>query len=259
MTNSDFKGIKLYLERLTHNIGNYNIRFDDVEFEIRKDGKINIYYDLHVKTKQKDIPWLSSYFDCKSSLILEQACDIVGFDFKNLYKVVKDIYINNFIVPNYEGYIPDSFQEKIKNEVIKKSPKILTRQFFCGNEKKIMKLYVNYDISDIYNDSDSGFILDISAYCYKLTIDDKLVENLNQDIVDIIVGYMNEDNEDFKIPGDNVIWDEVSKYMDLSECDLYGHTYAYLRSIGDYWSDSWDYIGKSQFSNRMCDFLMGEG
>ena len=77
ITNSEAKGIKLYLERLIHPIKMFNFKFTDVEYEL-PGGKLVIEYDLYIQSKQKDITWLWDYFSCKSKHIVEDACNIVG-------------------------------------------------------------------------------------------------------------------------------------------------------------------------------------
>jgi len=46
--------------------------------------------------------------------------------------------------------------------------------------------------------------------------------------------------------------------MELESCEIWTHTYTYLRNIGDTEVEDTDYIGHSTFSSKMCDFISGD-
>lgn len=256
ITIPEIKGITRYLEKLTHPVRLFNFNFKNIIYEFAYVGKVILSYDLYITSKKPNSPWMWDYFHCKSKHIVEDACDMVGANFGDILINVKVIYVDGIESPRFGGEITDSFSNYVTSEVIKNSPKVLERFFFCNNERKIVKFYVEYDVSDIY--IEDGVVLDISVDCYQMTIDGEEVLNLTEDIVNVITGYMNDSSDDFRIPGDNIIWEEITKYMELENCDLYGHTYANMRNIGDIWADYWDYTGHLIFSSKMCDFYNGD-
>lgn len=256
ITIPEIKGVTRYLEKLTHPVKMFNFNYKNVQYEFNYDGKVNLSYDLYITSKQPNSPWMWDYFHCKSKHIVEDACDMVGASFGDVLTHVNVIYVDGIESPRFGGIIPDRFSNDIISKIEKNSPKVFERFFFCNGERKIIKFYVEYDVTDIY--IEDGIILDISVECNKMTIDNEEVLNLNEDIVNVIAGYMNDSNDDFKIPADDIIWIETNKYMELDNCDLYGHTYASMRIIGDIWADYWDYTGHSLFSSKMCDFFNGE-
>ena len=131
ITNSEAKGIKLYLERLIHPIKMFNFKFTDVEYEL-PGGKLVIEYDLYIQSKQKDIPWLWEYFSSKSKHIVEDACNIVGVSFGDVRPIVKLIYVDDFESQRFGGYLPDSFIEKVSNDIKQNAAKQISTNFFCG-------------------------------------------------------------------------------------------------------------------------------
>jgi hypothetical protein len=255
ITNSEAKGIKLYLERLTHPVKGFNFKFTDVEYEIRGDGKLKLEYDVNVQSKVKDLSWLWDYFNCKSKHIVEDACDIVGVSFGHVLPVAKYIYVDDFESQRYGGYLSDSFVEKVTNDITQKSPKQITTHFFCGGERKNLVLNVTYDVSNIY--IDDGIQTDVSVYCSEVLVDGEPLENITQNLAETIVGYVSED-DNLRFPLDSSIWDEITKYMDLGSCEIWTHTYTFIRNIGDIQIDDFNFTNQSTFSSKLCDFISGD-
>ena len=56
---------------------------------------------------------------------------------------------------------------------------------------------------------------------------------------------------------DGIVWNEVTKYMALADCELWTHTYTYIRNIGDIEVDDYNYVNHSTFSSKLCDFISG--
>lgn len=254
ITNAEAKGIKLYLERLIHPIKMFNFKFTDVEYENRRDGKVDIEYNLYVQSKQKDIPWLWDYFNCKAKHIVEHACDIVGVNFGDVFPSVKYIYVDDFESPRYGGYLSDSFIEKMSNDIKQNAPIQISTNFFCGGERKTLVLNVTYEVSDIY--IDDGVTTDVSVYCSQILVDNKPLENIPQSLAETIVGYMSED-DDIRNRLDEIVWSEITKYMDLEDCEIWTHTYTYFRNIGDIEVEDFNYTNHSTFSSKLCDFISG--
>ena len=255
VTNSEAKGIKLYLERLTHPIRGFNFKFTDIEYEIKNDGKLKLEYDLHIQSKVKDISWLWDYFNCKSKHIVEDACNLVGVSFGHVLPVAKYIYVDDFESQRYGGYLSDSFIEKVTNNITRTAPKQITTNFFCGGERKNLTLNVTYEVSDIY--IDDGIQADISVYCSQVLVDGEPLENIPQDLAETIVGYISED-DNIRYPLDDIIWPEISKYMDLADCEIWTRVYVYIRNIGDIEVNDFDYTNQSTFSSKLCDFISGD-
>lgn len=255
ITNSEAKGIKIYLERLTHPIKMYNLKFTDVEYEIDYKGKLVIEYDLYIQSKQKDIPWLWEYFSCKSKHIVKDACNIVGVSYGDVRPIVKLIYVDDFESQRYGGYLSDSFIKKVTNDIIQISPKQITTLFFCSGERKNLVLNVTYEVSDIYiND---GITIDVSVYCSQILVDNKPLENITQDLAETIVGYMSED-DNIRMELDVIVWNEITKYMNLEDCEIWTQTYTYIRNIGNIQIDDFDYIPHSTLTSKLCDFISGD-
>ena len=255
IANSEAKGIKLYLERLTHPIKMFNFKFTDVEYGIENNGKLVIQYDLRIQSKQKDIPWLWDYLSCKSKHIVEDACNIVGVSFGDVRPIVKLIYVDDFESQRFGGYLPDSFIEKVSNDIKQNAAKQISTNFFCGGERKILTLIISCEVSDIY--IDDGITTDVSVYCSQILVDNEPLENIPQDLAETIVGYISED-DNIRNPLDEIVWSEITKYMDLADCEIWTHTYTYLRNIGDIEIDSFDWISHSTFSSKLCDFISGD-
>ena len=255
IANSEAKGIKLYLERLTHPIKMFNFKFTDVEYEIEYNGKLVIKYDLYIQSKQKDIPWLWEYFSSKSKHIVEDACNIVGVSFGDVRPIVKFIYVDDFESQRFGGYIPESFVEKVSNDIKQNSAKQISTNFSCGGERKILTLIISCEISDIY--IDDGITTDVSVYCSQILVDGKPLENIPQSLAETIVGYVSED-DNIRMNLDIIVWNEITKYMDLEDCEIWAHTYTYIRNIGDIKVEDYDYVSHSTFSSKLCDFISGD-
>ena len=255
ITNSEAKGIKLYLERLLHPVKVFNFKFTDIEYEIDNKGKLVIEYDLYIQSKQKDITWLWDYFSCKSKHIVEDACNIVGVSYGDVRPIVKLIYVDDFESQRYGGYLSDSFIKKITNDITQISPKQITTHFFCGGERKNLVLNVTYEVSDIY--IDDGIQTDVSVYCSEALVDGEPLQNITQDLAETIVGYVSED-DNLKFPLDSSIWDEINKYMDLGSCEIWTHTYTFIRNIGDVKVEDFNFTNQSTFSSKLCDFISGD-
>ena len=254
ITNSEAKGIKLYLERLLHPVKVFNFKFTNIEYEL-PGGKLVIEYDLYIQSKQKDITWLWDYFSCKSKHIVEDACNIVGVSYGDVRPIVKLIYVDDFESQRYGGYLSDSFIKKITNDITQISPKQITTHFFCGGERKNLVLNVTYEVSDIY--IDDGIQTDVSVYCSEALVDGEPLENITQDLAETIVGYVSED-DNLRFPLDSTIWDEINKYMDLGSCEIWTHTYTFIRNIGDIQIDDFNFTNHSTFSSKLCDFISGD-
>ena len=83
------------------------------------------------------------------------------------------------------------------------------------------------------------------------------MENIPQDLAETIVGYMSE-YDNLRIPLDDIVWTEITKYMNLGDCEIWTHTYTYLRNIGGVEVSDFNYINQSTFSSKMCDFMTGD-
>jgi hypothetical protein len=116
-------------------------------------------------------------------------------------------------------------------------------------------LNVSYEVSDVY--IDDGITTDISVYCNQVLVDNEPLENITQDLAETIVGYMSED-DNLRVPLDGIVWGEITKYMNLEDCEIWTHTYTYLRNIGDIEVDDFNYINQSTFSSKLCDFISGD-
>ena len=165
------------------------------------------------------------------------------------------IYVDGLRKEGYGGYIPKWFNEKITKNIEQIGPKQISTQFFCGGERKNLILNVSYKVSNIY--IDDGITTDVSVYCSEAIIDGEPLENIPQDLAETIVGYVSED-DNIKVPLDDVVWSEITKYMDLEYCEIWTHTYAYFRNIGDIQIDDFNYTGYSTFSSKLCDFISGD-
>lgn len=254
ITNSEAKGIKLYLERLLHPVKVFNFKFTNIEYEL-PGGKLVIEYDLYIQSKQKDITWLWDYFSCKSKHIVEDACNIVGVSYGDVRPIVKLIYVDDFESQRYGGYLSDSFIKKVTNDITQISSKQITTHFFCGGERKNLVLNVTYEVSDIY--IDDGIQTNVSVYCSEALVDGEPLENITQDLAETIVGYVSED-DNLRFPLDSSIWDEINKYMDLGSCEIWTHTYTFIRNIGDIQIDDFNFTNHSTFSSKLCDFISGD-
>ena len=259
MVNSgQIKGVVSYISKLTHPVDEFNITFSNIELDetIKNLQSYNkIKYDLNIIPKQPDSPFLWDFFSCKSKHIIGDGCEMVGLDWSEVFTEVKDIYYNGKKINRYGGNVPQSFINKISNKIQELGPKQIKTMFYCGGERKQLILNVTYELLDVY--IDDGVTTDVSVYCHQALVDGEPLENIPQDIVETIVGYVTE-IDDIRSPLDDIVWDEITKYMDLSDCDLWIHTYPYIRNIGDVEVDDFNYVNYSTFSSKLCDFISGD-
>jgi hypothetical protein len=250
-------GIIKYLTKLIHTVGVFRFKFDNIEYKTNlSNGKVMIEYDVYVETKEKDVIWLWDYLSCKSKHIIEDACGVVSVSFGDILPVIKHIYLDGFETERYGGYIPDSFVKKVSEEIQHNVPKQIKTHFYCGGQLKHIISIVDYEISNMY--LDDGLTTDVSVYCSQVLIDGTPLENITQDLAEDIVGYVSE-LDTLKSRLDEVVWNEITKYMDdLSDCEIWTHTYAYIRNIGDIEVEDFNYINHSTFSSKMCDFITGD-
>ena len=247
-----------YLTRLTHTVGEFRIKFVNVKVsEVTKNmiPSYNINYDLEITPKQSDIPYLCDFFSCKSKHIIEESCEMVSVSFGIIYPTVNNIYYDGKKIDRYGGNIPQSFIKKILKDIKQLGPKQIKTHFFCGGDKKILTLNVEYELSDVY--VDDGITTDVSVYCSQVLVDNEPLENITQDLAETIVGYMSE-TDGLRDRLDGIVWNEITKYMSLEDCEIWTHTYTYLRNIGDIKVDDWDYTSHSTFSSKLCDFMNGD-
>ena len=259
MVNSgEIKGLISYLTKLTHTVDAFRFRFVNIEVNKKikeQQSYPEIQYDLEITPKQSDIPYLWDFFSCKSIHIVQDGCELVGLDWSNVFTKVNDIYYNGERISRWGGYIPKWFIEKISEDIQQIGPKQIKSDFFCGGERKTLTLNVSYEVSDIY--IDDGLTTDVSVYCTQALVDNEPLENITQDIAETIVGYMTED-DNLRTPLDVIVWDKITKYMNLEDCEIWTHTYTYLRNIGDVEVDNFNYINQSTFSSKLCDFITGD-
>jgi hypothetical protein len=259
MDNSgQIRGVVSYLTKLIHTVNEFRFRFVNVEvIKVTKNGlpSHNINYDLEIIPKQSDIPYIWDFFSCKSKHIIEEGCDMVSLSFGNVYPIVNDIYYDGVKIRKYGGDIPVSFIQKISDEIQELGPKQIKTSFFCGSKRKELTLNVTYKLSDVY--IDDGMTTDVSVYCHQVLVDGEPLENIPQDLAETIDGFMTE-NDDLRSPLDGIVWDEVTKYMDLEDCELWTHTYPYIRTFGGVEVNDNNYVNHSTFSSKMCSFLSGD-
>jgi hypothetical protein len=252
------KAIVHYLTKLTHSVDSYRFRFTNVVVnKITRNMKSvpEFQYDLEITTKGEDIPYLWDFFSCKSRHILQDACGMVGFDWNDVYGRLNKTSVNGQEIPIYRDYLPKKFGEELNNRIKNVDKEYIQVSFWCNSEPKTLKLYITYELSDVY--TSEGIDADISIYCDRITIDDEPVENLTQDIVETIVGYVSESDLLTNIFSD-VVWGFATQYMSLEDCEIWTHTYTYIRNIGDIQVESWDYTSHSTFSSKLCDFMNGD-
>ena len=116
-------------------------------------------------------------------------------------------------------------------------------------------LDVTYQVSDIY--VDDGLTTDVSVYCGQLLVDGEPLENIPQDLAETIVGYVSEDDK-IRQPLDSIVWNNITKYMSLDECDIWTNTYTFIRNIGDVKVEDFNFTNHSTFSSKLCDFISGD-
>jgi len=258
VSNAQISGVVSYLTRLTHTAGAFRFKFVNVDIfkKIKNQQSYpEIHYDLEVTPKQSEIPYLWDFFNCKSNHIVQDGCEMVGIDWSNIFTKVNDIYYNGEKISRYGGDIPQSFINEISNKIQELGPKEVSAYFNCGGTKRKLTLKITYELADVY--IDDGITTDVSVYSYQVLVEGEPVENIPQDLVETIVGYMSE-VDDLRSPLDDIVWTEITKYMDLGDCELWTHTYTYLRNIGDVEVYDFNYINQSTFSSKMCDFMTGD-
>jgi len=259
MENSgQIKGLISYMTKLTHTVDAFRIKFVNIEVVKVIRGQTpypQIQYDLDITPKQPDIPYLWDFFECKSKHIIQDGCEMVGLDWAKVFTKTNHIYYDGKRGSRYGGDIPQSFIQKISNKIQELGPKKISTHFFCGSKRKELTLNITYKLSDVY--IDDGMTTDVSVYCHQALVDGEPLENIPQDLAETIVGYMTE-NDDFRVPLDGIVWDEITQYMDLEDCEIWTHTYPYIRSIGDVEVDDYNYVNQSTFSSKMCDFISGD-
>lgn len=257
-SSGEIKGVISYLTKLTHTVDEFRFKFINVEVNYVTRGiksQPELQYDLDITPKQSDIPYLWDFFNCKSKHIIQDGCEMVSLDWSNVFTNVNNIYYDGEKISRYGGYIPKWFNEKITKDIDRIGPKQIKTGFFCGGEKKLLTLNVNYEVSNIY--IDDGITTDVSVYCDQILVDNEPLENVPQDLAETIVGYMSED-DNLRVPLDDIVWSEITKYMKLDDCEIWTHTYTYLRNIVDIEVDDFNYVNQSTFSSKMCDFISGD-
>ena len=256
INNSQVNGIITYLTKLTHTVDMFRFKFDNVEYKINSStGKSTIEYDVYIESKEKDIIWLWDFFNCKSKHILEDACGVVSASFGDILPIVKYIYLNGFETERYGGYVPESFITKVDELIQQRGKKQILTHFFCEEKRIDLRLNVTYGVSDIY--VEDGLVTNISVYCNQVLVDGKSLENIPQDIAETIVGYVSEEDT-LKHHLEDIVWEEITKYMNLGDCELWTHTYTFIRNIGDTVVDDFNYISHSTFSSKLCSFISGD-
>lgn len=256
VSDGQVKGIITYLTKLTHTVDMFRFKFNNVEYKINSStGKVKIEYDVYIESKEKDIIWLWDFFHCKSIHILEEACDVVSVSFGDILPIVKHIYLNGFEAERYGGYVPESFITKVDELIQQRGKKQILTHFFCEEKRIDLRLNVTYGVSDIY--VDDGLITNISVYCNQVLVDGESLENIPQDIAETIVGYISEEDT-LKHHLDDIVWEEVTKYMNLGDCETWTHTYAFIRNIGDIVVEDFNFISHSTFSSKLCSFITGD-
>jgi len=251
------RGVITYLSKLIHTVDSFRFKFINIEVNYVTRGMIygaEIQYDLDITPKHPDTPYLWDFFNCKSKDIIKDGCRMTSINWNNLFTNVNNIYYNGKKINKSGGNIPKSFSEKITKNIEQLGPKQINTNFFCGGERKTLTLKVNYEVSDVY--IDDGLTTDVSVYCSQALVDNEPLENISQDLAETIVGYMSEDDS-LRVDLDVIVWNEITQYMSLEGCEIWTHTYTYLRNIGDVEVESSDYIGRSTFSSKMCDFISG--
>jgi hypothetical protein len=252
------RGLISYLTKLTHTVDAFRISFDNIEVGKTTRGMQTydeVKYDLNIVPKKPETPYLWDFFNCKSKHIIQDGCEMVGLDWSQVFTQVKDIYYNGRKSSKYGGDIPQSFINEISNKIQELGPKEVSAYFNCGGTKRKLTLKITYELADVY--IDDGITTDVSVYNYQVLVEGEPVENIPQDLVETIVGYMSE-VDDLRSPLDDIVWTEITKYMDLGDCELWTHTYTYLRNIGDVEVYDFNYINQSTFSSKMCDFMTGD-
>ena len=258
ISNGQVKGIITFLTKLTHTVDSFRFKFVNVSVEkVKKIGLLVplIKYDLEITSKEQDIPYLWDFFNCKSKHITQDGCEMISADWAHVYTELGKVYYDGEEIRRYGGEIPDLFTDTVDIQIQQMSPKQIKSHFFCGGKRKELILNVTYKVSDIY--IDDGITTDVSVYCHQALVDGEPLENIPQDLVETIVGFMSED-DNLRVPLDEIVWNEITKYMNLEDCELWTHTYTYLRNIGNVEVSEFNYVNQSTFSSKMCDFISGD-
>lgn len=251
------RGVITYLSKLTHTVDEFRFKFINIEVNYVTRGIISeseIQYDLDITPKHPDTPYLWDFFNCKSKDIIKDGCRMTSINWNNLFTKVKDIYYDGRLSSKYGGDIPQSFIQKISNKIQELGPKQISAYFNCGGQRKLT-LNITYELSDVY--IDDGMTTDVSVYCHQALVDGEPLENIPQDLAETIVGFMSE-VDSLREPLDGIVWNEITQYMDLSDCEIWTHTYTFIRTIGDVVVDDYNYVNYSTFSSKMCSFLSGD-
>ena len=258
ISNGQVKGIITFLTKLTHTVDSFRFKFVNVSVEkVKKIGLLVplIKYDLEITSKEQDIPYLWDFFNCKSKHITQDGCEMISADWAHVYTELGKVYYDGEEIRRYGGEIPDLFTDTVDIQIQQMSPKQIKSHFFCGGKRKELILNVTYKVSDIY--IDDGITTDVSVYCHQALVDGEPLENIPQDLVETIVGFMSED-DNLRVPLDEIVWNEITKYMNLEDCELWTHTYTYLRNIGNVEVSDFNYVNQSTFSSKLCDFISGD-
>jgi hypothetical protein len=257
-SNSQIKGLVSYLTRLSHIVDSFKFKFVNVEVDkvVRSGNNYpEIRFDLYITPKQEDSPYLWDFFHCKSKHIIQDGCEMVGLDWSKVFSKLNYVYYNGEKISRYGGDIPQSFIKKVSKDIEESTPKQISTHFFCEGERKELKLNINVEVSDMY--IDDGITTDVSVYCNEVLVDNKPLENIPKDLAETIVGYISED-DNLRSPLDGIVWDEITQYMDLADCEIWTHTYANIRNIGDIEIEDFNYTNHSTFSSKLCDFISGD-
>ena len=253
MNNAQLKGIVSYLTKLTHTVDMFRFKFVNVTVEDSE--KLKIQYDLDITSKKDDIPWLWDFFHCKSKHIMQDGCEMVSINWSDIRSNLNNVYYNGTIIQRYGGYIPKWFEDKAHELFKANTVKSVETYFYCGNQKRILKLYLRYYGSDMY--IDDGITSNITIDCIGIALDGELINITNEEILEMITGYIIE--MDYIKQGlDDVIWNKINEYMKLMDCEIWTHTYVNMGTINNIPIDSYDYVSQSTFSNKMCDYINGE-
>lgn len=256
--NVQIKGVVSYLTRLTHTVDAFRFKFSNIEVsKTTRGGRFydEIKYDLDITPKQPNIPYLWDFFYCNSTHIVQDGCEMVGLDWANVYTELKTVYYNGEEINRYGGDIPKSFIKKVSKDIEENTPKQISTHFFCEGKRKELKLNINVEVSDMY--IDDGITTNVSVYCNQVLVDNKPLENIPKDLAETIAGYMSEDDT-IRSPLDGIVWDEITQYMNLADCEIWTHTYANIRNIENVTIEDYNYTNHSTFSSKMCDFITGD-
>ena len=263
-SSGQIRGLISYMTKLTHTVDAFRIRFVNVEVSesnrhiignVKSQPVFVIKYGLEITSKEPDIPYLWDFLSCKSKHIIQDGCEIVSIDWSKIFPEINDIYYNGKKVSRYGGDIPQSFIQKISNNIQELGPKQVSAYFNCGGKPRKLTLNITYELADVY--IDDGMTTDVSVYCHQALVEGEPLENIPQDLAETIVGFMSE-VDSLREPLDGIVWNEITQYMNLGDCEIWTHTYTFIRTIGDVEVDDYNYVNHSTFSSKMCDFMTGD-